>query len=242
MPRPESASIRSFDDIAAISQHALNQLIPLCQNAIQARGLARISLSGGSTPKLLYQLMARHRDQFDWKSIELYWGDERNVPHDSDESNYRMVKEALLDHVPIPESNVFPVPIEVDEPAAVAKKYDETLQGQFGYTSPCWDLVLLGMGDDAHTASLFPETSALGVDDRLFVENWVPKFDAYRMTLTAPAINSAREVWFMIGGANKRESLGHVWGDKHDPHHYPSQLINASNGSVHWMLTRDAMP
>ena len=242
MTKPTLGSLEVFDDIASISRQACDDLIPLCCDAIAARGVCRIALAGGSTPKLLYRLMAENQQAFDWAKIELFWGDERNVLPEDDDSNFRMVREAMLDHVPIPEANVFRVPIDPADPAATALQYEATLKAQFGGDSLDWDLVLLGMGDDAHTASLFPQTKAIDANDRLFVENWVEKFDTFRQTLTAPAINSARNVWFLIGGAGKREALQHVWGARQAPSEFPSQLIRPASGKLRWMIAIDAMP
>lgn len=241
MMKPHLGVLETFEDIAAISRKACDDLIPLCRQAIASHGVCRIALAGGSTPKLLYELMAQQADAFDWDQIHLFWGDERNVLPDDAQSNFKMVREALLDHVPIPDANVHRVPVDPDHPAQTAEAYEATLRSQFAAAQTRWDLVLLGMGDDAHTASLFPETLALQQPDRLFVENWVAKFDAFRLTLTAPAINAAENVWFLIGGANKREALQKVWGPEHDPAQFPSQLIHPA-GKLRWMVTSDAVP
>jgi len=222
-----------------------------CQSAgdaISQRGVFRVSLSGGSTPKRLYELLAK-RD-LDWDHIEWFWGDERNVPHDHAESNYRMVREALLDHLPAAHVHAYPVPVDPNDPARSARLYEATLKNVFAEQAfPPWDLALLGMGDDAHTASLFPGTAAIDEQEQWFVANHVPKFDAYRYTLTAPAINSARQRWFLVAGANKQNALAQVW--QSDPNRtkaahlvssrvdqYPSQLIQ----SPVWFVTQDAMP
>jgi len=236
----------------------LEAFMRLAEESIQRRGVFRVSLSGGSTPQRLYQSIAR--SGLDLSRIEWFWGDERNVPHDHSESNFRMVAEALLRPAGVPAENIFAVPVNVDDPAAAAREYEAALRKQFeGATVPvaatdsaaaanqdagsdlqfpAWDLVLLGMGDDAHTASLFPGTTALDERSRWFVENWVDKFAAHRYTLTAPAINSGREIWFLITGAAKREAVGQVLGDQVDPHRYPSQLIRPTR----FFITADAMP
>lgn len=238
-----SNSITCFDDTAAICRQACDDMIRLARDTIQQRGVFRLSLSGGSTPRMLYELMAQRKDEFDWNAIEMFWGDERNVPPDDDQSNYRMVCESLLNHIPYAPENIFAVPIDVDDPEKAAKQYEGTLKERFGGAELDWDLVLLGMGDDAHTASLFPETEAIDRTDRLFVENWVPKLDCFRLTLTSPAINSARNVWFMIGGAAKRPALTKVWSDEElSSRKYPSRLIHPSAGNLRWLVTSDAMP
>lgn len=221
-----------------------------CQSATEAidrRGIFRVSLSGGSTPKKLYELLAK-RD-LDWDHIEWFWGDERNVPHDHADSNYRMVREALLNHLPTERVHAYPVPVDPNDPAATARQYEATMKKIFREDGfPQWDLALLGMGDDAHTASLFPGTKAIEEHERWFVENYVEKFDAFRYTMTAPAINSARQRWFLVAGANKQTALNQVWQSDSarteagkmvaaQVDRYPSQLIQSPT----WFVTEDAM-
>lgn len=235
--RDSQPKIENYDQIEALHQAAADAFCELVYQAVDQRGVARISLSGGSTPKRLYELLAQ-RD-LPWQGIHWFWGDERNVTPDDADSNQRMVRQALLNRVETPESNIHPVPVVVDDPASSAKEYEQSLRAHFaGEPFPKWDLALLGMGDDAHTASLFPGTAALKEGERWFVENWVPKFKAFRYTLTVPAINSASQAWFLIAGAGKREALGHVWTGPDRPEDYPSQLIHASR----WFVTSDANP
>ncbi len=230
------AKLDVYDCVDALNESLVEAFIALTQAAIAARGVCRVSLSGGSTPKRLYQSLAGQL--LDWERIQWYWGDERNVPHDHADSNFKMVNEAMLIPAKVPPSQFFPVMVDASNPASAATQYEATLKQMFhgAVTWPQWDLVLLGMGDDAHTASLFPGTLALKETERWFVENWVEKFDSYRYTLTAPAINSGREIWFLITGANKREPLGQVLGDEHNPDMLPSQLIKPTR----YFLTRDA--
>ena len=239
---PHLGTLETFADIDAVSETACNDLVVLAREAIAARGRFSISLAGGSTPKRLYSLMADRQDEFQWNSIHLFWGDERNVPLDHDDSNYRMVRTAMIDRVPIPSKNVHAVPIDPDKPGEAASKYTAELREYFGGDTYDWDLVLLGMGDDAHTASLFPETSALNDSASRMVENWVEKFSTYRLTLTAPAINSAHNIWFMIGGDAKQRALSNVWGSEQNTTEFPSQLIQPTSGTLRWMITTDAIP
>lgn len=228
-------NISKFDQLGDLHQTACDAFCDLATQSVEQSGTFRVSLSGGSTPKRIYEMLAQ-RD-LPWSHIHWFWGDERNVPHDHDDSNAKMVREALLSKVAIPEENIHTVPVNVDDPASAAKAYEATLREHFGSDQfPQWDLALLGMGDDAHTASLFPETKALDEQDRWFVENWVEKFDAFRYTLTAPAINSAKESWFLIAGSNKQEAIGHVFGNSRQPQLYPSQLIEPTR----WLITTDA--
>lgn len=234
-------SITTYEHTDSFLADVLDRFVSLAQQTIRERGVFRVSLSGGSTPQRLYRALVR--SGLDLTKVHWFWGDERNVPHDHSESNYRMVAEALLNPGEVPLSTVFGVPVDQDDPAKAARQYESTLRAQFADVDrqagfPAWDLVLLGMGDDAHTASLFPETKALDEQERWFVENWVDKFSAYRYTLTAPAINSGREIWFLITGAAKRDALARVLGDQQAPQLYPSQLIRPT----HLFITTDAMP
>jgi 6-phosphogluconolactonase len=171
--------------------------------------------------------------------MHFFWGDERNVTSDHNDSNEKMVRGAMLTPAGVPESNIHAVPVNVADPDAAAMEYEKTLKEVFaGDAFPRWDLALLGMGDDAHTASLFPNTAAIDEQQRWFVANWVEKFDANRYTLTAPAINSAVCIWFLIAGSNKQTAMGQVLGNDRNPHAYPSQLITPTR----WFVTQDAMP
>ncbi len=234
---PEHAPIRCHDSPESLDADVLEMFLDLAARSIDARGRFRVSLSGGSTPRRLYRSIAKA--DLDWQRIEWFWGDERNVPPDHGDSNFRMVREALLDPAGIAMSQCHPIAVRVDEPEIAAAQYDAELRRIWGreVDLPDWDLVLLGMGDDAHTASLFPHTTALGETERWFVANWVEKFSAYRYTLTPPAINSGREIWFLIAGADKRESLARVLGDEINPSLYPAQLIRPSQ----YFVTRDAL-
>ena len=232
-----TSDIKRFDGVTELQRQAALDIAELANSAVERRGVCNISLSGGSTPGPIYRRLA---DQsLPWEKIHWFWGDERHVPPDSDESNFRMVREALLDVAGVPESNVHRVPAEMDDAASAARRYEATLRDHFGSDQwPAWDLMLLGMGDDAHTASLFPQTEALAEDQRWFVSNWVPKFDTHRLTLTVSAINSARQTWFLIAGENKRSAIASVLGQNTDLAEYPSQMIRADR----WYVTTDAYP
>ena len=231
-------SVNPIEPYATLDQlhaAAADAFCDLATDRVQNQGVFRVSLSGGSTPRRLYELLAER--SLPWDKIHWYWGDERNVPHDHAESNYRMVREALLTPISASPANVHPVPVDPDDPAQTALAYEQTLRDDFGTdVMPAWDLVLLGMGDDAHTASLFPGTTAIDQTGRWFVENWVEKFDAFRYTLTAPAINSARESWFLVAGSGKRTALQRVLGQPRDIHQCPAQLITPTR----WFVTADA--
>lgn len=239
--RPSIGLLQSFENGNELAEAACESFMDLANANIQSSGVFRVALAGGSTPKRLYEMLSKV--ELAWDKIELYWGDERNVAHEDDDSNYKMVKHTLLDPGHVPPSSVFPVPTSRDAPSAAALGYEQTLRAQFSDSEdwPEFDLVLLGMGDDAHTASLFPGTDALSEPKRWFTENWVPKFNAHRLTLTAPAINAAANVWFMITGANKREALASVWGQVKDSSQFPSQMIDPVDGVLWWMVSAEAL-
>ncbi len=228
---------------------ATEWLIETIRECIAARGSCSIALSGGSTPKRLYQLIAENETKsVDWSLVTLIMGDERNVPHEHVDSNYRMVKEAWLDRldrIGSPQSvpRVLPVTIKVNSPERAAADYEkllkQTLQADPNDEDsevPAIDIVLLGLGDDAHTASLFPETEALNETHRLFVANFVPKFSAYRLTLTAPMINAARNIAFLVCGPSKRPAVDVVLHGPRHPDEYPAQLIEPKLGRLWWFL------
>lgn len=218
-------NVEVFASLESLNDAVLSAFMELAKRSIADRGVFRVSLSGGSTPKRLYQSISQQ--SLEWERIRWFWGDERNVAHDHQDSNFRMVHEAMLGPARVPPSTYFPVPTDLSSPEAVARAYEGTLRHQFAAQGslPTWDLVLLGMGDDAHTASLFPHTKALDEQERWFIENWVETFAAYRYTLTAPAINSGREIWFLISGESKRAPLAKVLADDGDSSRYPSKLI-----------------
>ncbi len=228
---------------------ATEWLIETIAECIAARGACSIALSGGSTPKRLYQLIAENETKsVDWSRVRLIMGDERNVPHEHVDSNYRMVKEAWLDRldsVALPKSvpQMLPVVIHLNAPERAAAEYEKTIREALVVGTddeeeefPAIDIVLLGLGDDAHTASLFPETEALNESHRLFVANFVPKFSAYRLTLTAPMINAARNIAFLVCGPSKRPAVDVVMHGPRHPDEYPAQLIEPKLGRLWWFL------
>ncbi|MCC9603891.1 6-phosphogluconolactonase [Stieleria sp. JC731] len=224
-----------YTDLATLQASVTDAFCDLVVETLKSQETFSVSLSGGSTPKRVYELLGK-RD-LPWGRIHFFWGDERNVPHDHQDSNFLMVKTALLDHVPVPASNVHPVQVNVDAPADAARAYAAEMQSHFGSDIPAFDLVLLGMGDDAHTASLFPETKALDEFDASFVENFVPKFDAHRYTMTYPAISAGKNIWFIITGAAKLPALKEVLFGDRDIAKYPSQGIKPTR----WFVDAEAV-
>lgn len=231
--------VHVFADKAALVAAAADQVIELIRAAIAARGRCTVALSGGSTPKPLYQAVAQA--DLPWDKIYVYWGDERYVPATHADSNAKMAREAWLDQVAIPAENIFTVPTDTDSPETTADRYQQTLIDSFQAASaddiPQFDLILLGMGDDGHTASLFPHTLALNEFYR-----WVTvgnKDGQPRITFTAPFINQARHVIFVVAGANKQAALSQVFAPEADSAAYPARLI-APVGELWWLLDNDA--
>ena len=232
MTQPE---IKVLPDPAAVAAEAAERVVRAADEAIVLAGRFSFVLAGGSTPKALYELLAsgQYRDQIDWPHVEIYFGDERTVPPDHKDSNYGMASEAMLAKLPIPESRVYRMRGEID-PEEAAKEYGLLLKEKFGDGGP--DLVLLGMGDDGHTASLFPGTTALAETKHRAFANPVPKLNTTRLTMTAPFINRARKVLITVTDANKAQRLAEVLEGPRDPERLPVQLIQPQSGRLTWLV------
>jgi 6-phosphogluconolactonase len=233
-------------DPAALAWRAALQLVELAEEAVSARGRVRIAVSGGSTPKATFALLADPDQPFvnrmPWDQLELFFVDERTVPPDHPDSNYRMTKETLLDKVNLRPDQIHRIQGEL-EPEIAAAEYEYDLRGTFrleGAEAPRFDIVTLGMGPDGHTASLFPHTDAIHEIGRLVVANKVPQKDTWRVTLTWPVINHAREVFFLISGSDKAAPLHQVFLGPKDVESLPSQLIWPASGILTLILDRDA--
>lgn len=243
---PPTRSIEVLATAADLYYAAAEEFVRVARTAIGAQGRFTVALSGGSTPKALYSLLASNYADFVWNRVFLFFGDERHVPPTDPESNYRMVNESLLTKIAIPAENVFRVAGENPDAAAAALDYETRLRRFFEIRSdvrppefPRFDLILLGMGPDGHTASLFPDSAALDEQSRLVVANWVAKFNTDRITFTFPVLNRAAEVMFMASGADKAEMLRQVLEGKSTPP-LPSQRVQPSDGKLLWMLDEAA--
>ena len=236
--------IRRLTTPQDLFQAAAEEVISSAAEAIAQRGRFTIALSGGSTPKNLYTLIAANASaSLPWSQVFFFWGDERDVPPTDAESNYRMALETILSKIPIPPGNVFRIPAENSDASAAAEMYEKTLQNFFALKPaelPRFDLILLGMGPDGHTASLFPETAALQEESRLVVANWVEKLHTHRITLTLPVLNAAREVAFLVSGADKATVLHEVLEGHAPGEQYPSKLVRPGNGKLVWFVDRAA--
>ena len=209
--------------------------------AIERRGRFVVALSGGSSPKKLYELLASpaYRERVQWEQTYFFFGDERNVPQTSPDSNYLMAKTALLAPLGVRPSQVFAVDTELN-PAEAAAQYCVDIEEFFGEKKAKFDLVLLGLGDNAHTASLFPRTPVLHDKSVSVKEVWLPEQQVYRITFTAPLINQARAVAFLVYGAGKAEAVHQILEEDRDIEQYPAQLIAPSSGELAWFLDEPA--
>ena len=232
--------IRVLPDGDALASMAANTILELSQKAIQETGRFTIALSGGSTPKTLCELLAaQYSQQIDWNHTFVFWGDERCVPPDDADSNYKMAQDALLDHVPLPASNIYRIKGEIP-PEDTASQYQETLHKFFHDQLPNLDLILLGMGDDGHTASLFPGTSAVNEHTRWVVPNYVAAKQTWRITLTLPVVNNAANVMFLVSGSSKAQRLKQVLQGSYEKDQLPSQLIMPIKGNLIWGIDQAA--
>jgi 6-phosphogluconolactonase len=234
--------IRILTNVDAIARRAAQEFVQSATQAVSEKGSFTVALSGGSTPKALYSLLATDaalRSQLPWDKMSLYFGDERNVGPDHPDSNFRMASETLLSKVPLKPEQTFRIKGEDKDTGRAAQEYEQALRASFKIGEgqfPRFDLVLLGMGNEGHTASLFPGTKALHETKRLVVRNWVGKLYTNRITLTAPAINNAARVMFMITGADKALALKGVLEGPYEPDQLPAQMIQPSNGKVLWLV------
>lgn len=230
--------VEILPDKSTLIQTALNLVADKLNSSINSKGKSALALAGGSTPEPLYEAIARQ--PLEWEKVHIFWGDERYVPPDRPESNQKMARQAWLDRVDIPAGNIHPMPTQSGNPALDAEKYEAELRGWFKVSAPDFpefDIVLLGMGDDGHTASLFPHTEALKVSDRcVTVGN---KSGQARLTFTAPLINHADCVIFLVSGVNKRPAVAQVFAPEASEWDCPSRLIKPQ-GQLWWLLDEAA--
>lgn len=229
-----SKKVEVLPDLAALIERSQQLILSKLEIAIKERGQFTIALSGGSTPKPLYEAIASQK--LPWEKIHVFWGDERYVAPNHPDSNELMARQAWLDRVNIPAANIHAMPTLEGDPAVSAAKHEQQLREFFQVKPgefPAIDVILLGMGDDAHTASLFPHTEALKVTDKLVTVG--NKDSSQRITFTYPFINAARCVMFVVAGANKRPALAQVFAPVADDFTYPSRLIQPV-GELWWLL------
>jgi 6-phosphogluconolactonase len=233
--------IRVFKDLEGVSQAAARIFADIADQATASRGRFSVALSGGQTPRRLYEILSTLplRDQIHWETTHIFWGDERCVLANDPRCNAWMARQVLLNRVPIPADNIHPIQGDLP-PEQAAVQYESALRKYFGNQSPVFDLVLLGMGDNAHTASLFPHTPVLDEKERWVSNVHVPGQDMDRVTMTAPLINQADQVVFMVSGMEKAHALQSVLEGIYQPHDFPAQLIRPNGGHPIWLVDRPA--
>lgn len=235
-----SVEVRILTTPQELFDAAAEEVIRAANEAVLARGRFTIALSGGNTPRSLYKLLAANgRSSLPWDRMFFFFGDERHVPPGDPESNYRMANEAMLSKIPVAAGNVFRVAGENPDASAAAALYEQTLRQFFALAPgefPSLDLILLGLGPDGHTASLFPGTAALQEKSRLVVANWVEKFKTSRITFTLPVLNAAHCVAFLVSGTDKAPALKAVLEGDAPGEQYPAKLVKPDNGKLIWMV------
>ena len=237
-PQPK---VKVFQDLDEINRFAAEKFIALGNEAIKKNGRFTVALAGGTTPVKFYRLLLtdEFRERIDWEKVCFFFGDERDVSPISEMSNFKTANENFLKPLEIPTANVFRWHTEIINAAEVAESYERALVKFFGLSNgafPRFDLILLGMGDDGHTASLFPHTPALGETKRLAVSNYVEKLDANRLTLTFPVINNAANVIFLVSGAQKAKALGEVLKSGRNCEKFPAQCVRPADGELLWLI------
>ena len=235
--------IAIYDDKHTLSQHAAEYIMRIANESIDLHGHFTIALTGGTTPGEVYSLIGSEpfRSQLDWQLVDIFWGDERCVPHNSPESNFYLAQEALLQKISIPESQIHPMPADQLNRDAASQAYTIEMQNTFGTDGiPSFDLIHLGMGPEGHTASLFPHQTSLHEKHRLVMPVSVPKPPPDRLTCTPPLLNAARNVLFLVTGSEKADALHAVLEGEYQPDEYPAQIVRPTNGEVVWMLDKDA--
>ncbi|HET7890715.1 MAG TPA: 6-phosphogluconolactonase [Candidatus Sulfotelmatobacter sp.] len=239
-----SRQIRTLTTPQELFSAAAEEVVRTANDAVKQRGRFTIALAGGSTPKSLYNLLATNaRVDLPWDRMFFFFGDERHVPPTDPDSNYRMADESMLSKIPVAAANVFRIPAENPDAEAVAEAYEVTLKTFFALQPgqpPRFDLILLGMGPDGHTASLFPGTAALQEKKRLVVANWVEKLKTHRITLTLPVLNAAHCVTFLVSGTDKAAVLRTVLEEDAPADQYPSKLVRLNDGNLIWLIDRAA--
>lgn len=244
MSENEQGGVQVYPTPAELADAAAQLVARLAQRAVAAQGRFSVALSGGSTPRALYARLASPplRDALDWSRTHVFWSDERHVPLDDPESCYRMAREALLEQVPIPAANIYPAPTEGRTPEQAAQTYAQTIQRFFGAGLPRFDLVLLGMGPDGHTASLFPAAPAVTSPSEALV---VPVFGApkpppTRLSFSYHLINTAAHVLFLVAGADKAHTLHQVLLGTYEPERLPAQGVHPADGTLTWLVDQAA--
>jgi 6-phosphogluconolactonase len=238
--------IKVFPDIEELNRFAAEKFVEIANNSINSGNKSfTVALAGGSTPKALYQLLSgeKFRNKIEWTKVFFFFGDERNVLFDDDESNFRMADENLFQTLQIPAEQIFRWQTELKDAEKIAAEYTAKINEFFNLSArefPRFDLILLGMGADAHTASLFPFSEALNEKEAIAVKNYVEKLQTTRLTMTFPVINNAANVMFLVGGAEKAEALREVLKGDFQPDKFPAQNVKLNDGNLLWLVEAQA--
>ena len=238
-------TIHTYPTSEVLITNAAEWFIKLGIKTIQQTGSFSVALSGGSTPLPLYQYLAQdpHADSLDWNKTHFFWGDERSVPPTHAESNYAQANQSLLITRNVPRENIHRIQGELD-PAAAAGEYQKEILFWFGESAPSFDLILLGLGEDGHTASLFPGTTVVQTAgsnmENWVAANWVPRLETWRITFTPLLINQSSRVMFLVLGANKADPLYQILEGTYQPENYPAQLVNPLSGDLTWFIDQEA--
>lgn len=230
-----------WKDAESLSLAAAYFFVTECHRSIALHGRFIVALAGGNTPKRLYQLLAtpEFSNNIPWKKVILFFSDERFVPHTDMESNFRMVRENLLDHIPVPKKNIFPIPVN-DTAKQCAAKYETRIKKMFKGKAPVFDWILLGVGEDGHTASLFPGINILKKKKSLVKEVWVEEKKTWRISFTLSLINNAAQIIFLVSGKEKATVVATALTNKKGKQPLPVQLVQPAEGTTYWMLDKDA--
>lgn len=238
------ADLRVYSSADELFQGAAQDFVQLAKDAVAAKGSFTVALSGGSTPRGMHSLLSTEfAAAVPWKKVFFFWSDERHVPPDHPDSNYRMAYETLLSKVPVDPAKIFRVHSENPDANAAAIEYEQTITAAFGTQDreiPRFDLIFLGLGPDGHTASLFPRTAALREHSRLVVANHLEKLQTDRITFTLPFINNGANVIFLVSGKDKKSAVESVFNPETAGQDFPAKLVNPPHGKLMWMLTEDA--
>lgn len=245
-PNPSKPSVEQYPDPDRLSRAAAQRFVRIARRAMTDRGRFTVVLSGGSTPRRLYFLLAAppFRNEIDWSRVEFFWGDERTVPIDHADSNFRLAYKAMIEKLPCAQTQIHRYRVEIPDRPAAARDYQGEIARCFQLPAdgepPAFDLVLLGLGSDGHTASLFPHTEATGEKRRWVVCNPVPQLKTERFTLTAPILNRARNILFLVTGADKAAAVHAVIKGPTDTERFPAQLIRPVTGQLTWLIDEPA--
>jgi len=239
-------TVKLFNHCSEIASFASGEVVRIAEQSISARGVFSIALAGGSTPKMLYVLLAEHpslRNSLPWDKMQVFFGDERHVGPGHADSNFQMATDAMLSKVPLRPEQIHRIKGEYPDAAKAAVEYEEEIRRQFELRAgelPRFDVLLLGMGNEGHTLSLFPGTKALHETGRVVTRNWVGKLYTERITLTAPAANAAANIFFMVTGSDKACALKAVLEGPYEPEQLPAQMIQPTSGMISWLIDQAA--